>query len=91
MMIGKQGIVDRGEDDDRGIEAGEVEQSAQFPIRERQREIEGQNQYFGCPEAEPGEVFHSALTHVRAGLKIRFEQGDPRRCRQRGTKSFGSL
>lgn len=91
MVIGEQCIVDRGEDDDRGIEAGQIEQSALLPIRERQCEIEWHNQYFGCPEAEPGEVFQSAFTHVRAGLKARFEQSDSGRRRQGGAETAAWL
>jgi hypothetical protein len=70
-------IVERGQDHDRGIQAGQIEQPKLFPARQRQRETKRRNQCVGFPDAQPWQVVNSTLTHVRAEAKALFKQSNP--------------
>jgi hypothetical protein len=88
VVIGKRRIFDRSQDDDRGIQAWQIGKSTQFLIRQRQCEIERQNQRIGRPGSQPRHVFEVEPADVGTGLKTRFKQSDSPRHWQRKTETL---
>jgi hypothetical protein len=83
---GEWRIVKRGQHDDGFVQAGKIEESVLFPVREGERHAKRQDQRLGRPARE---VVDSAFAYVRPGAKSRFHERNSSRGGQRKAERLG--